>query len=117
MKRFALLLCFLSLATAARAADSTTDAGLAEIRDLGRLNGQSLACDYAETAARIKTTMIQHAPKSRRYGAAFEEATSQAFLAQTKKEPAACPDGPTLNGQVDEVTQRLLAALPATAAK
>lgn len=117
MKRSALLLCFLSLALSAHAADSSTDAGLAEVRDLGRINGQALACDYAEAASRIKTAMIQHAPKSRRYGAAFEEATNKSFLDQSRKEQTTCPDGPTLSGQVDEATQRLQAALPAPVTK
>lgn len=117
MKRFALLLCFLSLAPFARAADSPTDAGLVEVQALGNLNGQALACDYAETASRIKTVMIQHAPKSRRYGAIFEEATSKAFLDQTRKEKNTCPDGPTLSGQVDDAAQRLLAVLPAPETK
>lgn len=117
MKRSALLLCFLSLAISAHAADASTDAGLAEIQALGRINGQALACDYADTASRIKTVMIQHAPKSRRYGAAFEEATNKAFLDQSRKEMTTCPDGPTLSGQVDEATQRLLAAVPAPVTK
>lgn len=113
LKRSAVLLCFLSLAPFVHAADSPTDAGLTEVQSLGRINGQALACDYAGVASRIKTVMIQHAPKSRRYGAAFEEATSKAFLDQSRKEQTTCPDGPTLNGQVDEATQRLLAAVPA----
>lgn len=117
MKRSTLLLCFLSLALSAQAADSATDAGLTEVQSLGSLNGQALACDYAETASRIKTVMIQHAPKSRRYGAAFEEATNKAFLDQSRKEQTTCPDGPTLNGQVDEATQRLQAALPTPVTK
>lgn len=117
MKRFALLLCFLSPALAVHAAASPTDAGLAEIRDLGRLNGQALACDFAGTAARIKSVMIQHAPKSRRYGAAFEEATNEAFLVQSRKEAATCPDGPTLNGNVETATQSLLTALPPAPAR
>ncbi|GAO36298.1 hypothetical protein SCT_1703 [Sulfuricella sp. T08] len=117
MKRFALLLCFLSLALSARAADSSTDAGLQEVQALGSINGQALACGYAETASRIKTVIIQHAPKSRRYGAAFEEATNMAFLDQTKKEQATCPDGPTLSGQADEATQRLQAAVPVPVVK
>jgi len=117
MKRSALLLCFLSLALSARAADSLTDAGLTEVRDLGRINGQALACGYAETVSRIKTVIIQHAPKSRRYGAAFEEATNKSFLDQSRKEQTTCPDGPTLSGQVDEATQRLQAALPAPVTK
>ena len=117
MKRSALLLCFLSLAPSARAADALTDAGLPEVRALGRINGQALACDYAETVSRIKVAMIQHAPKSRRYGAAFEEATHNAFLEQTRKEQTSCPDGPTFNEQVDGATQRLRAAIPASASK
>lgn len=117
MKRSALLLCFLSLALPARAADSLTDAGLAEVQALGRINGQALACGYAETVSRIKAVIIQHAPKSRRYGAAFEEATNKAFLDQSRKEMTTCPDGPTFNGQFDEATQRLQAAVPAAATK
>lgn len=117
MKRFAALLCFMVLALSAQAATSPADAGLAEIRDLGRLNGQALACDFADTAARIKSVMIQHAPKSRRYGAAFEEATNDAFLAQSRKEAATCPDGPTLNGNVETATQSLLGALPPASAR
>lgn len=117
MKRSALLLCFLSLALPVRAADSLTDAGLPEIQALGNLNGQALACGYTATVSNIKAAIIQYAPKSRRYGAAFEEATNKAFLDQSRKEMTACPDGPTLNGQVDEATQRLQAALPAPVTK
>jgi len=117
MKRSALLLCFLSLALSARAAESSTDAGLTEVQALGSINGQALACDYADTAARIKAVMIQHAPKSRRYGAAFEEATNKAFLDQSRKEMTTCPDGPTLSGQVDKATQLLQAVVPAPVTK
>ena len=112
MKRSALLLCFLSVALSARAADSATDAGLTEVQALGSINGQALACGYTDTVSRIKTVIIQHAPKSRRYGAAFEEATNKSFLEQTRKEQTTCPDGPTLNAQVDEATQRLQTAVP-----
>lgn len=115
MKRFIPLL-FLC-ATFPVQAGAPADAGLAEIRDMGRLNGQALACSYGETAARIKAAMIEHAPKSRRYGAIFEETTNEAFLAQSRLEPTDCPDGPTLNARVDEVVQRLQAVLPAAAAK
>ena len=115
MKRFALLLCFLGFSITAHAAGSSVDAGLAEVVDLGRLNGLALACGYGETSTRTKAAMIQHAPKSRRYGAAFEEATNEAFLAQSRKEHNTCLDGPTLNGQVDETTQRLRTALPVAA--
>lgn len=115
MKRFALLLCFLGGALTGHAANSAADAGLAEVLELGRVNGQVLACGYMEAAARIKAAMIQFAPKSRRYGATFEEATNEAFLAQSRKERNTCPDGPTFAEQVEGLSQRLQAALPAVA--
>lgn len=114
MKRFALVLCFLGLAQPA-VADSSSDAGLAEVRNLGLLNGQALACSHKQTVARIKAVMINHAPKSRRYGEAFEAATSQAFLAQVKNDPAACQDEQALTSQAEEVAARLVAAVPVAA--
>ncbi|HUW50861.1 MAG TPA: hypothetical protein VMV75_07570 [Sulfuricella sp.] len=114
MKRLALLLCFLGSVPVIQTANAATDIGLAEVRDLGRLNGQALACGYADTAALIKKAIILHAPRARQYGAAFEETTNESFLAQSRQEHAACPDGPTLNGQVNEATRRLMAVLPAT---
>lgn len=110
MKRVVLVLCLLGLALPA-AADS--DAGLPEVRELGLLNGQALACSCTQAAGRIKTIMIQQAPKSRRYGEAFEAATSEAFLAQVKKDPATCPDEPVLASQAEAVAARLRVAVPA----
>jgi hypothetical protein len=112
MKRFIVLLCCMSFALPGQAADSLSDAGLAEVRDLGRLNGVALACGYTDSVTRIKTAIIQHAPKSRRYGAAFEEATNASFLNQAKQDQTTCIDGPTLTSQVDELSQRLQAAVP-----
>lgn len=114
MKRSALLLCFLSLALPARAADAP--AGLAETRDLGRLNGQALACSHTEAAAHIKAMMIKHVPKTRRYGAAFEEATNEAFLAQTREQDT-CQAASVLTLQTDEAVQRLQAVLPPPVSK
>ena len=114
MKRFALMLYFLSFALPA-AADSPSDAGLAEIRDLGQLNGQALACSHNQAASLIKAAIIQYAPKSRRYGAAFEDTTSNAFLAQVKKDPAACPAEALLVSQAEAAVARLQTAVPAVA--
>ncbi len=116
MKRFALALCFLGFALPV-AADSPSDAGLAEVRDLGVLNGQALACAYKPAATRIKAIMIQHAPKTRRYGEAFEAATNEAFLVQVKKDSAACPDEPALASQAEDLAARLQAAVPAAASQ
>jgi hypothetical protein len=112
MNRIALVLFFLGLAMPA-AADVPAAAGLAEVRDLGLLNGQALACSYTQAAARIKAIMIQHAPKTRRYGEAFEAATSEAFLVQVKKDPAACQDEPLIASQAEALAARLQAAIPA----
>lgn len=117
MLRSALLLCLLSTALSAHAEDSATGAGLAEVEALGLINGVALACNYTEASSRIKSVMIKHSPKSRRYGAAFEEATNKAFLDQTRRAPTTCPDGPTLNEQIDNTTQRLQTVLPAAAAQ
>lgn len=117
MKRFTQLLCFLSLALSIHAANAATNAGLTEVRDLGRINGQALACGYPDAAARVKAAMIQHAPKSRQYGTAFEETTNESFLTQSRQAQTTCPDGPTLNAQIDDATQRLQAAIPASAPK
>jgi hypothetical protein len=110
MKYVVSVLCLLSLAFPAAAEDSA-DAVLTEVRAMGRLNGQALACSKAEMVGRIKTFMIKLAPKSRRYGDAFETATNDEFLAQTRSSQAVCPDSTVLAGQVDEAAKRLQAAL------
>jgi hypothetical protein len=112
MKHSAILLCFLSLALPADAADSPYDLGMTEIMALGRLNGQALACSHTEAVARIKVLIIKLAPKSRRYGEAFETATNEAYLAQAKEDQSTCQDGTAIAGQVEAVAKRLQAAFP-----
>lgn len=112
MKHSAVLLCLLSLALPAGAADSSADLGLTEIMELGRLNGQALACSQTEAVARIKALIIKLAPKSRRYGDAFEKATNEAYLVQAKEDQSTCQDGSALAGQVEEVAKRLQVAFP-----
>ena len=112
IKRFALALCLLGFALSA-AADPVADAGLTEVRELGLLNGQALACSQTQVAARIKAIMIAHSAKSRRYGEVFETATNESFLEQVKKDQAACPDGSALGSQAEAVGARLQAAVPA----
>lgn len=112
VKRMLLTLYLLAHGLAAHAVDVPADAGLAEVRGLGRLNGEALACSYREAAARIKSLVIKHAPKSRRYGEAFEVATSEAYLGQIRQGQDACPDVGAMVSQVDELATRLQAAVP-----
>lgn len=112
MKRFSLILLLLSMAFPASAADSA-DMVLSEIKVMGHLNGQALACSHRDAITRIKAYMIKLTPKSRIYGEAFEAATNEGYLAQTKNEQAICPDEPALVEQVEEEAKRFQAALPA----
>ena len=113
MKRILLTAYLIALALNTHAAEIPADAGLAEVRGLGRLNGEALACSYRDAAAHIKALIIKHAPKSRRFGDAFEAATSEAFRDTLKTGQDACPEVAVIDGQVDELTARLQAAVPA----
>ena len=117
MKHYAVLLCLLSFALPVRAAESSVDLGLSEITELGRLNGQALACSHFDAVAKIKALMIKHAPKSRRYGEAFETATNAAYIAQNKDDSAVCQEGSILAAQVEEAAKRLQADFPIIAPK
>jgi protein SCO1/2 len=105
------MLYLLACALTAHAADAPADAGMAEVRGLGRLNGEALACSYPEVAARIKLLIIQRAPIARRYGDAFEVATREAYLGQIKKGQEACPGAAVISSQADELGTRLQAAV------
>jgi hypothetical protein len=87
------------------------DAAVAAVRQLGAVNGQALACAEKGAAARAKVLMLAHAPKTARFGAAYEEATQEAFLAQTRAS-GTCPDAKAIAGKLDDAAQKLQAALP-----
>jgi hypothetical protein len=110
------LLCHLFLLVAitvpvgaAKATDAET--GLLAIEALGRLNGQALACSELQLAARAKSLMLAHAPKTQRFGTAYEEATQGAFQAQTRLH-GTCPDATRLTDQLNRLALELSAALP-----
>ena len=103
-----LFACCLGLAAAAQASE---EAGLAAVRDLGRLNGQALACGKKDTASWVRILMLNHAPKTRAYGETYEEGTQEAFVAHGRGTP--CPTSVELAGRLEAVTQRLKTALPA----
>lgn len=90
------------------------DAGLAAVRQLGVLNGQALACADKDAAAHARVLMLAHAPKTARFGAAYEEATQEGYLAQTRA-GGACPEAKILAGRIDAIAQGLRTTLPAAA--
>ncbi len=115
MRRFAPLLLLLSVVPAVAA--ESADMALTEVRAMGLLNGQALACSHPEAVARIKALMIKLTPKSRLYGEAFEAATNEGYLAQTKNDQAVCQDGTLLVAQAEEEAKRLQAAFSAASPK
>jgi hypothetical protein len=88
-----------------------TEIGFAEVRTLGTLNGQALACRQLDASSRAKTLMIGYAPKTRRYGIAFESATNAAFLAATRN-GAPCPTEADLAARLAESATALQAVFP-----
>ena len=111
VKRVFLALYLLSLAVALHAAEVPADAGLAEVRSLGLLNGEALACSYPEAASHIKLIIIQRAPISRRYGDAFELATKEAYLGKIREGQESCPKVAALTSRADELATRLQAVV------
>ncbi len=88
-----------------------TDAGLQAIGQLAQVNGQALACQEAQIAARAKDLMLRHAPKTARFGAAFDDGTHEAYLAQIRSTDP-CPDETSLKFQLAALTLKLQASLP-----
>ncbi|MDR2240344.1 MAG: SCO family protein [Zoogloeaceae bacterium] len=106
---FALLAALgLSVGSAAAAEE---DPGLTAVRELGRVNGQALACGEKDMAAWARLLMLRHAPKTREYGERYEEATQEAFIAHGRGQP--CPATAQLAARLDAAAQGLQAALPA----
>lgn len=106
------LIILLSLVLANPALAEDVEAGLASVKQLGILNGQALACADKDAAAHARLLMLAHAPKTQRFGTAYEEATQEGYLAQTRAS-GTCPEAKTLDGQINQVAQRLKTALPA----
>lgn len=101
--------CLAILATAAVATETEPD--VAVLQELGRLNGQALACGETTISGKARTLTIAHAPKTRRYGEIYEEATNAAFLAQGKS--ANCPPSAEFTTRLGDIAGRLQAVLPA----
>lgn len=76
------------------------------VQNIGRINGQALACGYSDLVARAKTVVIARVPKTRTSGEAFESATSEAFI-QQGSDKANCPPRTALAVELDNVVKPL----------
>jgi hypothetical protein len=110
--RITLLLLVAVLSAPTLAADA--EAGLLAIKALGNVNGQALACSQMQAAARAKSLMLAHAPKTQRFGTAYEEATQAAYLAQTRA-AGPCPEAIRLADELNQLALQLAATLPVAA--
>ncbi|MBI4756626.1 MAG: hypothetical protein HY778_14660 [Betaproteobacteria bacterium] len=108
MKPSIVLAGWLCLAAPSAAAE---EAGIAAVSELGRLNGQALACGQKDTAAWLRVLVLSHVPKTPRFGEAYEQATNAAFLAQSR-DGATCPDAREFTSRLDGISARLRAEFP-----
>ncbi len=110
--RLVLRLAIAVLSAPTLAADA--EAGLAAVKALGGVNGQALACAETKVAARAKELMLAHAPKTQRFGSAFEDATQEAFNAQTRS-GSACASATELIARLNQLALQLADTLPVAA--
>jgi hypothetical protein len=106
----ALCLTCLAVLSPVQAADA--DQGLARVTELAQVNGQALACQDMDTVAKAKKLMLAHAPKTPRFGSAFEEATNASYLAQVRG-TAPCPAAAAFASKLDALAKALQTDLPA----
>ncbi len=85
--------------------------GLTLVAELAQVNGVALACQDMPAAAKAKQLMLAHAPKTPRFGSAYEEGTHTSYLAQTRT-AAVCPDSAAFADKLDVLARRLQQALP-----
>lgn len=96
--------------------DSPAIAGLLDsARELGRVNGVALACGHVQVSNKARAMMILRAPKTRRFGEAFEDASTAAFNDQTANSPA-CAESVVLELRL-EMTDLRMQELTAQAEK
>jgi hypothetical protein len=101
----------LAPAQAQTPAPTPIELGLQAINELALVNGQALACQELKAAGRAKSLMIAHAPKTARYGSAYDEGTKQSYAAQLNG-TVACPDAAALSTRLDALAQQLKTTLP-----
>ena len=81
---------------------------LRNVEQLGEVNGQALACGAKELSDRARALMLEFAPRTPAYGAAFEQATNRGYLAQVRG-GAACPEPGVIALRLEEVATALRA--------
>jgi hypothetical protein len=91
------------------AGNAVADSGLDAVKALGHLNGEALACKQMALVDRIRTRIVNEAPKTREVGEAFEAATTERFLAMGT-DLATCTDARTLAERIDRATENMRAA-------
>jgi len=92
-------------------AQAASELALQVVNELAQVNGQALACQELKIATRAKSLMIAHAPKTARFGDAYEVGTQQSYSAQISG-TAACLDSALLTKRLDAIAQRLQTTLP-----
>lgn len=88
------------------------EAGLQAVVHLGEVNGLALACGAKEAAARAKQLMLLHAPRTSRFGVAFEQSTQSGYLGQVKGS-APCPSAAEISVRIESIALVLRETLPA----
>ena len=78
----------------------------AVVTTLGNINGRALACGYSEVVSRAKAIVIARVAKTRELGEAYEQATSEAFLAQGQRK-AECPPRAVLTVELEVAARPL----------
>lgn len=106
-------LCLPAMLVLACAAGGATaadpDPRYAAVDGLGTLNGVALQCKYLDQVRRMKSAVVEHAPKERSFGLAFDEATNRSFLAFIRAGEG-CPSHDTLERRVGHQIDALRAA-------
>lgn len=98
------------MAHPAPAADAADDR-LAAVKELGRINGEALACERKDTAAWVRVLMLTHAPKTRAHGEAYEAGTQERFRRPGPRR--AMQSAGRMAARIEEVTLRLKGSAPA----
>ena len=109
MKRLITLSVAAMLAAAVHAGEAESPAVadlLAGVAELGGVNGTALACGYTDLLPKAKALMLVRVPKTRRFGEAYEEASSAAYRAQTSGSQA-CPESVVLALRLEAVDLKL----------